>query len=81
MKPSRRMLRMVNKGGTCCPRKSPKKREKVPAISPFQATMVNGSLAEMLRVKLLSTPHRKQAAITPRAPSENPKSVVAKSKP
>src|SRR6476469_1938813 len=46
--------------------------EKERATSPFQATMVNGSLAAMLRVKLLSTPHRKHASKIPSAPSEKP---------
>src|SRR5689334_17007637 len=44
--------------------------EKEPATSPFQATIVNGSLAAMLRVKLLSTPQRKHASKIPSAPSE-----------
>ena len=70
MKPSRRMLKMVIKAGGCCPSNNPRMSEKVPATSPFQATMVSGSLAEMLRVKLLSTPHRKQARRIPNAPSE-----------
>src|SRR3990172_7908868 len=72
MNPSRRMLRMEIKAGSRWPTESPRMREKVPATSPFQATMVNGSLAEMLRVKLLSTPQSTQASNTPRAPTENP---------
>src|SRR5215207_1378417 len=66
------MLKMEVKAGSCCPSKSPRKSEKVPATSPFQETMVNGSLAEILRVKLLSTPQRTQASKTPNAPREKP---------
>src|SRR5512138_2934687 len=58
--------------GSCWPRNRPRNSENVPATSPFQATMVSGSLAEMLRVKLLSRPHRVQASRMPSAPKEKP---------
>src|ERR1041385_8247258 len=76
MKPSSRILRIVIKAGSCCPRKSPRRREKHPETRPFQATIVNGSFAEILRVKLLSTPQRKQASKIPKAPSEKPNPLL-----
>lgn len=47
-------------------------KENVPAQIPFTVTMIRGSFEEMLCVKLLSIPHKKQAARTPRAPIEIP---------
>lgn len=46
--------------------------EKVPAPRPFIATMINGFLPDIFRVKLLSNPQKMQAANTPSAPRENP---------
>ena len=54
------------------PRKNARRNENVPATNPFHATMASGSLPEILRVKLLSTPHSTQARIMPSAPSESP---------
>lgn len=44
----------------------------MPAINPLKVTMRRGSLAEILRVKLLSNPQNTQAAATSRAPAEKP---------
>src|SRR5215213_2157965 len=69
------MLRIVSKAGSLWPNASPRSSEKEPETSPFHATMVSGSLAEILRVKLLSTPHRTQANKIPNAPSDIPQSL------
>jgi len=46
--------------------------ENVPATNPFIVTMIKGSFAEILRVKLLSTPQSIHASKTPNAPIEKP---------
>ena len=48
----------------------------MPATNPFHATIVSGSLPEMLRVKLLSTPQSTQARMIPKAPSERPNPLL-----
>jgi len=47
-----------------------------PAPRPFTVTITSGSLADILRVKLLSIPHMMQAANTPSALKENPHLLV-----
>ena len=58
------------------PRKNPSTSEKEPAAIPLIATIANGSFADTLRVRLLSSPQEKQAPITARAPIEKPHSLV-----
>ena len=63
---------MMLQRGQLLPNSVASSSENSPATSPFTMTMANGSLAEMLRVKLLSIPHKMQASKMPNAPSEKP---------
>src|SRR5208337_1706837 len=55
-------------------------KEKAPATNPLMMPMDSGSRAEMLRVKLLSTPQRMQANKMPSAPTDMPNWVPLKVK-
>ena len=48
-------------------------RETIPAVIPLVATIASGSLLDILRVRLLSSPHNAAAPNTPNAPIEIPR--------
>jgi len=54
---------MVAKEGNCCFNTKAKTREKLPAAKPLIVTIIKGSFAEILQVKLLSKPQRIHAPI------------------
>ncbi len=66
------MPRIVFAAGNGSPRNHARKNENMPATNPFHATMASGSLPEILRVKLLSTPQSTHANTTPNAPTDMP---------
>lgn len=73
---------MIKMPGRGLPNAKAKTNETDPAPKPLIIVMLCGFLAEIFRVKLLSIPQNIQAAITPKALTENPhppwKSPVSK---
>ncbi len=63
---------MLFKAGMLLPKMSANAKEKLPAANPLMVTIVSGSFAEILRVKLLSIPQNMHAAMIPGCTEENP---------